>query len=306
MPLLPLTAGLKALTPTLTLIYGFQAACASLAVPKKTEKYYDLCGSLGFITATGFSLYWPSLRAKFLLGSQAALPALTAFHPRQLIMSGLTVFWAGRLGSFLFKRIQQEGEDSRFNGIRESPPKFFGAWMMQATWITLTALPVWLVNTTPRTLQPGLRPLDFAGLTIWALGMGLEAFADREKSAWRKAKSEGKHNEDFISSGTWAYSRHPNYFGEVTLWTGQFVLSLSALSSASSTAGAITSSSPWFPSWISLAAAASPLLEYCLIRYVSGVPMLEKNIDKKLGDDPKWKKYKKEVPAFVPFIGPKN
>lgn len=103
MPLFPLTAGLKALGPTIGFIYGFQAACASLAVPKKTEKYYDLCGSLGFISAAGFSLYWPSLRAKFLLGSKAALPALTAFHPRQLLMSGMTLFWAGRLGSFLFQ-----------------------------------------------------------------------------------------------------------------------------------------------------------------------------------------------------------
>lgn len=178
--------------------------------------------------------------------------------------------------------------------------------MMQATWITLTALPVWLVNTTPRVLQPGLRPLDFLGLTVWALGMGLEVIADREKSAWREEKSQGKHNEQFISRGTWSWTRHPNYFGEVSLWTGQYILSLSALSAAASTTGAVVSSAPWYPSWITFAAAASPVLEYCLIRYISGVPMLEKSIDKKLGDDPKWKKYKEETPAFVPFIGPKN
>ena len=175
--------------------------------------------------------------------------------------------------------------------------------MMQATWITLTALPVWLVNTTPRHLQPGLRPLDFLGLAIWAAGMGLEVIADREKSAWRQAKSEGKHDEQFISSGTWSISRHPNYFGEVSLWTGQYILSLSALSAAASTTGAVVSSTPWYPSWITLAAAASPALEYCLIRYISGVPMLEKSIDKKLGDDPKWKEYKRKTPAFAPFVG---
>ncbi|CAO1620340.1 unnamed protein product [Parajaminaea phylloscopi] len=306
MPVFPLAAGLKALGPTVGFIFGFQAACASLAVPKKTEKYYDLCGSLGFITAAGFSLYWPSLRAKFLLGSQAALPAITAFHPRQLLMSGMTLFWAGRLGSFLFQRIQKEGKDSRFDGIRESPAKFFGAWMMQATWITFTALPVWLINTMPRTLHPGFRPLDYIGLSVWLLGMGLEVIADREKSAWREAKNAGKHNEPFLHTGTWSWTRHPNYFGEVSLWTGQYILSLSALSSAISTTGAVVSSTPWYPSWITVAAATSPILEYLLIRYVSGVPMLEKGMDKKMGDDPKWKKYKEETPAFIPFIGPKK
>lgn len=100
--LFPLVAGLKALAPTIGFIYGVQTAAAIPAVATKTEKYYDLCGSLGFISAVGFSLYYPSLRAKYLMGSTAALPAITAFHPRALIMSGLTMLWAGRLGSFLF------------------------------------------------------------------------------------------------------------------------------------------------------------------------------------------------------------
>lgn len=201
------TAGLKALGPTFGLIYGFQAACASVAVPLKTEKYYDLCGSLGFLSAAGFSLYWPALRGRFLLGSKEAFPPLTAFHPRQLIMTGLTALWAARLGTFLFQRIQKHGGDSRFDEIKQSAPKFFGAWMMQATWIAVTALPVWLVNTTPAHLQPRLRPLDFIGLGIWGLGWGLEVIADRQKSQWREAKKAGKHNEQFISQGVWSWSR---------------------------------------------------------------------------------------------------
>ncbi len=86
-----------------------------------------------------------------------------------------------------------------------------------------------------------------------------------------------------------------SYFGEVSLWTGQYIMSLSALSAAA----------PFYPSWITYAAAASPLLEYALIRYISGVPMLEESGDKKYGKDPKWQEYKKNVPVFVPFIGPK-
>ncbi|SPO20578.1 uncharacterized protein UTRI_00054 [Ustilago trichophora] len=292
------TVGLKALFPTLGLIYGFQAACAAIAVPLKTEKYYDLCGSLGFISAAGASLYMPWIRARYIDGfKNIALPTtLSAFHPRQAIMTGLTLFWAMRLGSFLFQRIKKSGGDSRFDEIKQSPPKFFGAWMMQATWIAITALPVYLVNSIPKASQPPLGARDYLGLAIWIAGMGLEVTADRQKSQWRQDREAGKHKEPFISSGVWSWSRHPNYFGEVSLWTGQFVLSTTAIASAGT----------FYPTWAVGLAALSPLLEYGLIRFISGVPMLEKSGDKKHKDNPQWKKYKDEVPCFVPFIGSKN
>ncbi|KAJ1030625.1 hypothetical protein NDA18_001864 [Ustilago nuda] len=269
------TVGLKALLPTLGVIYGFQAACAAIAVPLKTEKYYDLCGSLGFISAAGLSLYMPWIRARYFDGfKNISLP--TSF--------------------FLLQRIKKSGGDSRFDEIKQSPPKFFGAWMMQATWIAITALPVYLVNSIPKASQPPLGPRDYLGLAIWIAGMGLEATADRQKSQWRQDRESGNHNEPFISSGVWSWSRHPNYFGEVSLWTGQFVLSTAAI------AGAGT----FYPSWAVGLAALSPLLEYGLIRFISGVPMLEQRGDKKHKDNPQWKKYKSEVPCFVPFIGSKN
>lgn len=81
--------------------------------------------------------------------------------------------------------------------------------MMQATWITMTALPVFLVNSIPTKAQPPLGIKDFLGLSVWLLGMGLEVVADRQKSAWREAKNEGKHDEKFIRSGVWSWSRHP-------------------------------------------------------------------------------------------------
>lgn len=292
------TVGLRALLPTLGLIYGFQAACASVAVPLKTEKYYDLCGSLGFISAAAASLYMPWIRARYLDGFKTiSLPtSLSAFHPRQTIMTGLTLFWAIRLGSFLFQRIQKSGGDSRFDEIKQSAPKFFGAWMMQATWIAITALPVYLVNSIPKASQPPLGRRDYLGLAIWLVGMGLEVTADRQKSQWREHKEAGIHNEPFIKSGVWSCSRHPNYFGEVTLWAGQFVLSTTAIASAGT----------FYPTWAVGLAALSPLLEYGLIRFISGVPMLEQSADKKHKDNPEWKRYKQHVPCFVPFIGSKN
>ncbi|PWN50037.1 DUF1295-domain-containing protein [Violaceomyces palustris] len=294
------TAGLKSLLPTFGVIYGFQALCGGLAIPYKTEKYYDLCGSLGFISAVGLSLYLPSIRARWItegsLTRISALPPISSFHPRQLIMSGLTIFWAARLGTFLYQRVKRSGGDSRFDEIKKDPAKFFGAWMMQATWIAMTALPVFLVNSIPRASQPSLGVRDYAGLAIWLAGMGLEIVADNQKTRWRREKDQGKHQEKFLESGVWSWSRHPNYFGEVTLWTGQYVLSISALANAQ----------PFYRPWVAGAAIVSPALEYALIRYLSGVPLLEKSAETRFKDDPRWKEYKSKVPCFVPFFGSKD
>lgn len=83
--------------------------------------------------------------------------------------------------------------------------------MMQATWISLTALPIYLVNAVPPAAQPkfGARITDWIGLAVWLGGMGLEITADREKSKWRADKESKKHEEKFITSGTWSWSRHP-------------------------------------------------------------------------------------------------
>jgi steroid 5-alpha reductase family enzyme len=240
----------------------------------------------------------PWIRARYVDGfKNVALPtSLSAFHPRQTIMTALTLVWAARLGSFLFQRIRKSGTDTRFDEIKQSPPKFFGAWMMQATWIAITALPVYLVNSIPKASQPPLGTRDLLGLAIWIAGMGLEVAADRQKSQWRQDRDAGKHNEPFISSGVWSWSRHPNYFGEVSLWTGQFVLATTALANAGT----------FYPTWAVGLAALSPLLEYGLIRFISGVPLLEQSAEKKHKDNPQWKKYKNEVPCFVPFVGSKN
>jgi hypothetical protein len=134
-------------------------------------------------------------------------------------------------------------QDSRFDEIKKSPPKFFGAWMGQATWISVVALPVYIVNCQSRLSrlpspftsspfrtvrradstssylflpfipalprQPRLGVLDLLGFTIWATALYLENKADQQKSQWRR--DQKKHEEKFISSGLWAYSRHPNY-----------------------------------------------------------------------------------------------
>lgn len=289
MPILSTLNGsaLGTLKATIATAFGIQAACAAVAIPLQTEKFYDLSGSFTFISCTLVSLYYPALRNK------TPLPSLLSFHPRQLAMSGFAILWAGRLGSFLFQRISKSGSDSRFDEIKKSPPKFAGAWFLQGVWVSLTALPVYAVNSIPRAAQPALGVRDALGAALWLSAFAFEVIADRQKSAWREKKDKKEHDEKFITSGLWSLSRHPNYVGEVGLWTAQFLAANRVLSSP-------LVAGPLLPPWMAYAAVASPVLEYSLIRYVSGVPMLEESGDKKFGSDPKWAEYKKNTPIFFP------
>ncbi|KAK0524844.1 hypothetical protein OC834_005378 [Tilletia horrida] len=296
-------AGLRtALGPTVGLIFAVQALGATHAIVNKTERFYDLFGSIGFSTAALFSLYAPFLQPRntaiLTKGSLPSFPPpLSAFHPRQLLMTSLTVLWAARLGSFLFARISKEGKDSRFDGLRDSPVKFAGAWTAQAIWITLTALPLYMVNSIPKGSQPPLGVRDYVGLGLWVGSFLLEVVADRQKSAWRQAKKEGKHDEPFISSGLWSIVMFPNYLGEISLHSSEYIIATTALAQAA----------PYFSPGPALAAAAlGPVAEALLIRYVSGVSMQLETNNKKFKDEPRWKAYKEKTPLLIPVIGAKD
>ena len=125
------------------------------------------------------------------------------------------------VGSYLFARILQDGEDSRFVKIRDSQPAFFAAFMAQATWVSTCLLPILAVNALPTLpLVPTLLATDVLGLGIFLAGFAFEVIADRQKSQWVADRRAKRHSEEFLTSGLWSKSRHPNYFGEVTLWVG--------------------------------------------------------------------------------------
>lgn len=222
------TPFLRTLVPSIGLAYGIQAAVAIPSIFFQTERYYDLSGSLTYLSCTALSLTLPLLRARYAAGSAAALPGvfeiLRHANWRQLALSAAVTFWAARLGSFLFARISSEnGRDSRFDGLRESTPKFFGAFAAQATWVSLCLLPVLAVNSIPAAALaalPAVTLTDVLGLLLYVGGITFEATADRQKSRWMEEKKAKKHSEEFLTHGLWSKSRHPNYFGESTLWTG--------------------------------------------------------------------------------------
>lgn len=226
----------------------------------KTEKYYDLTGSLTYLTiiAVACVLAAPlDLRA-----------ALVAF---------MVVIWALRLGSFLFQRIKADGKDVRFDKIKTDPLRFFQVWTIQGVWIILTSASALLIITTQARL-----PIDgflIVGAAVWLAGFAFEVVADRQKSAFR---ADPKNKGKFITVGLWSWSRHPNYFGEILLWTGITIMSLPLLVG-------------W--QWVTI---ISPIFVTFLLTRVSGIPLLEASGQKKWGNDPEYIDYCKRTPVLFP------
>lgn len=231
------SAFLRTLIPSIGLAYGIQAAVAVPSIIWQSERFYDASGSLTYISCTALSLLLPTLRARYgAAATGGAIPSypsllaslgkggVNAWNWRQVILSAAVTIWAARLGSFLYKRITSEdGKDSRFDDIRGSPAKFSVAFVAQATWVSLCLLPVLAINSIPATTLAAL-PLvtltDILGIALYIGGITFEATADAQKSQWMEEKKAKKHSEDFLTRGLWSKSRHPNYFGESTLWTG--------------------------------------------------------------------------------------
>ena len=145
---------LRTLLPSIGLAYALQAAVAAPSIAFQTERFYDLSGSLTYISCTALSLYLPTLRARYAAslskpaatkpGWPSLLQTLTAgtsgsvkegglWNWRMLAVSACVGIWAGRLGTYLFSRINEEKKDSRFDGMRGKPLPFLGAFAAQAT-----------------------------------------------------------------------------------------------------------------------------------------------------------------------------
>jgi steroid 5-alpha reductase family enzyme len=227
---------------------------------KQTEHYFDLTGSITYASVVVMAL---------------ALGGVT--DARALLLAGLVIIWAGRLGSFLFARIRRDGRDERFDSLKPSLPRFLMTWTLQGLWVLLTLACALAAITT---LRP--RPLGvFAalGLVVWFMGFAIEVVADHQKSQFRRgAKNRGR----FIDTGLWAWSRHPNYFGEITLWTGVALVAVPALTG-------------W--QYVTL---VSPLFVYLLLTRISGLPLLEARAEEKWGDDPAYRAYRDSTPVLFP------
>lgn len=234
----------------------------------QSEKYFDLVGSLTYLT-----LMLLCLSVKGQLDLQ------------QYIILSCVVIWAVRLGIFLFIRVKRSGGDSRFDEIKTNFFRFFMVWNIQGLWVLVTLAAALLSITNKAKVLSSLEMTVFViGMFLWLAGFSIEVVADWQKSVFRSKKENKK---DFITSGLWAWSRHPNYFGEILLWIGIAVMS-----------------SVYFEGWQWLA-WISPVFVYLLLTKVSGLPMLEAKAQKQWGNDPNYQTYRNNTPALM-LRRPKN
>ena len=244
-----------------------------IAIPSlltNSERYFDFTGMIATLLIVSISMF------SFIKSGQEA-------SVRSIIVAFFVSVWAVRLGTFLYKRIAKSGEDKRFKEIKKSYLKFLMTWTLSALWVFLTTVNAITVIVLNQQNQIDL--FLVAGATLWIAGFIVEAVADRQK----KNFNELPENKDkFISQGLWSISRHPNYFGEITLWTGIAIVSLPLLSG-------------W--QFVTL---TSPVFVFLLLTRVSGLPFLEEKAEKKWGKDKDYIEYRSKTPALVPFFGKKS
>ena len=217
----------------------------------KTEHYFDLTGSLSYITTV-----------------VAAIVFNPSLDLRDLIICAMITVWALRLGSFLFWRIKKDGQDKRFIVMKTKFTWFLMTWTIGGLWVLVTMAAGLAALTSNITAELGL--ISYLGIALWLFGFVVEVTADNQKTEFRKNPD---NRNRFITTGVWSWSQHANYFGEITLWFGLALVSLPVLSG-----------------W-QLATLISPVFVYFLLTKVSGIPLLDRLAKQKWGTDSAYLSY---------------
>ncbi|HIG66755.1 MAG TPA: DUF1295 domain-containing protein [Porticoccaceae bacterium] len=226
----------------------------------QTEHYFDLTGSISYVTTV-----------------VAAVMLSSSLDLRDLIICAMIVIWAVRLGSFLFWRIKKDGQDTRFIVMKTQFIWFLMTWTLGGLWVLVTMAAGLAAITS--NITEDLGALSYIGISLWLFGFAVEVAADAQK---RRFKALPENKGRFIKSGLWAWSQHPNYFGEITLWFGLTLVALPVLSG-----------------W-QLCTLISPIFVYLLLTRVSGIPLLDRLALKKWGTDPDYIAYIESTPSLIP------
>ena len=235
----------------------------------QTEHYFDATGSFTYI----------SLSLIVIINSLNNY-SNDGVNIYSLIIGFMVIIWAARLGSFLFKRVKEVGQDIRFIEMKKDFFWFLMTWTLSGLWVFLTYA-AGLLAMTSISAEGSFSYYHYfcliLGSFIWIVGFLIEVISDHQKKIFRRNLS---NKGMFIKTGLWAWSRHPNYFGEILLWTGISIISLPTMAG------------------LKFIVLISPIFVYILLTKISGIPMLEKSSDMKWGNDPSYIEYKKNTPEL--------
>ena len=224
-----------------------------------TEHFFDLTGSLTYLAVVALTLI-----------------SRGSVTPYSLLVAAMVTAWALRLGAFLAARVRAAGSDSRFDAMKYRFAWFLMTWTLQGLWVLLTAGAALAAITSPEDRQ--IDAFALLGVALWAFGFGIEVAADEQK---RRFRARPENLDRFITTGAWARSRHPNYFGEILLWFGVAVAAFPSLSG-----------------W-SMVTLVSPLFVWLFLTRVSGVPLLEAAADRRWAGNPEYETYKAATPVLL-------
>jgi len=235
----------------------------------QTEHYFDATGSFTYISLSIILIFNSIFNSSF-----------EGLNPYTYLIGIMVILWSLRLGMFLFKRVKDVGQDIRFLEMKKDFFWFFMTWTLSGLWVFLTYV-AGLSAMTSINLIENMSFYHFifmlTGFLLWVVGFVIEILADNQKKIFRENPSnKGK----FISSGLWAWSRHPNYFGEIILWLGIAIIAFPSMEGGE------------------ILGLISPLFVYVLLTKISGIPMLEKSSDNKWGLEEDYIKYKKTTPIL--------
>ncbi len=220
-----------------------------LSLKFKRKDVVDIAWGLGFLIVSLFNLFLSH-----------------DFQQTKFILTFLIFLWSLRLTIYIYLRNKNKKEDFRYKNFKNS---YFSVFLFQGFLMFLVSLPATLYNR----FDGGVSFYGFVGLLIWVVGFYFETVGDLELFFFKK---NPKNKGEILKDGLWKYTRHPNYFGEVIMWWGIWILTLG--------------STYWYLGLI------GPLTITYLILKVSGIPLLEKKYE----GNKEFEKYKKETPSFFP------
>lgn len=233
--------------------------------------------SLALRNASIIDIFWgPGF---VLLAIVYALLSDDGYSGRQILVCVLVAIWGLRLGGYILSRNAGHGEDYRYQKMRENAgPAFWWRSLLTVFW--LQGVLLWVIAAplliAVHSDEPDhLSITDYAGAAVWLLGISFEAIGDFQLARF-KANAENKGK--VMDRGLWRYTRHPNYFGDATLWWGYFI---------------IAAGTPW--GFVTIYAPA--IMTFMLTR-VSGVAMLERTIGRRRAG---YDEYIRRTSAFFPL-----
>ncbi len=248
--------GLGAILTVLTLVW-------MLSVKRRDASIADICWGLGFVLLSWLYCFLS--------------PALT---PRSWLVATMMTLWGTRLSQHIFRRNRGKGEDPRYQAMRASHGRpfwwrsLFTVFWLQGAILWFVALP--LLVAVRATQPAALTAVDGLGILLFAVGFGFEVVGDYQLERF---KTKPGNRGAVLDSGLWRYTRHPNYFGDATMWWGIYTV-------AASTAGG----------WLTV---LSPSLMTLLLMRVSGVTLLEDGLK---ASKPGYRAYIARTPAFFPWF----